>query len=136
MLCDYAQVADGKMTIVGGGWNELRSPMAPISVAALLHLPWQEKPREHHVVLELIDEDGRQVMDTGGSTPVRVEAGLAVEGGDKRPDRVGVPIPVPFACVFGPLGLEGGKRYVWRLFIDEETSEEWQASFLVSYEAQ
>lgn len=135
MLCDFAQVSEGKLTIVGGGWNELRRVDAPMSLAALLHLPWQERPRDHSIVIDLLDADGRAVVDQNSGSPVRVEANLSVAGGDRRADRVGVSVPVPFACMFAPLGLMNGNRYVWRLTIDGETSEEWQAAFLVDESA-
>lgn len=134
MLCDYAQVAEGKLTIVGGGWNEMHTIGSPTSVAVLLEMPWNATEREHSVLLELIDEDGHPVIDTASGTPVRVEAGLHIESGNQHPLGRGVPATVPFACMFGPLPVQPGKRYVWQLSIDGTGRPEWRASFLVSPE--
>jgi len=41
----------------------------------------------------------------------------------------GSPIDVALALNFGPLPLQPGSRYNWRLVIDGETSEDWVLPF-------
>ena len=38
---------------------------------------------------------------------------------------------VPLGINFGALPLPRGKRFAWRLFINEETTDSWTASFSV-----
>jgi hypothetical protein len=41
----------------------------------------------------------------------------------------GTPIDVALAVNLGPLPLEPGNRYTWRLTIDGETNEDWALGF-------
>ena len=42
----------------------------------------------------------------------------------------GTPIDSALAVTFGPLALEAGRRYQWRLSIDGKTDEDWGARVL------
>jgi hypothetical protein len=135
ILCDFAQVTDGKLTIVGGGWNEIHVLGHPFSVAALIEVPWSAQGRRHEVLLELLDEDGYPVMNDELGVPVRVEALLEINEGDTTPERMGVSVNVPFACMFPPLPLKAGRRYVWQLSVDGTSNTGWRAAFLVNRDA-
>ena len=39
MLADYAQGADGKLTIVGGGWSVTGPMPVPFAIAVLFQVP-------------------------------------------------------------------------------------------------
>ena len=41
MLADYAAAADGKLTIVGGGWTVTGPQPVPFAIAILVEVPWQ-----------------------------------------------------------------------------------------------
>jgi hypothetical protein len=58
-------------------------------------------------------------MEVGGDIMVERPANL----------REGSPIDVALAVNFGPLPLEGGKRFTWRLTIDGESHPDWVLSF-------
>ena len=62
MLADYAQIADGKLFISGGGWSTCGPGPTPCAVIAIFHVPWQETDEKVSFALRLIDEDGRGVM--------------------------------------------------------------------------
>ena len=42
MLADYAQLADGKLFISGGGWSTCGPGPIPCAVVTIFHVPWQE----------------------------------------------------------------------------------------------
>ena len=67
LLCDAAQVADGKLYILGGGWCMTGPDPVPSAVALKIDVDWHEAERSHHWELFLEDADGRPVMmDTPG----------------------------------------------------------------------
>jgi len=88
ILADAAQVADGKLYLMGGGWDRIAinalpaTQMAGIAVGVLV--PWSETNTPRTLTLAIEDEDGGEVLPKVG---VRVEvgrpAGLA-GGADQR----------------------------------------------------
>lgn len=129
LLADFAQVADGKLNIIGAGWSILGPMPVPTAIAAKLEIPWDQTNIKHNVVLELNDEDGHPVTFPGptGPQPVRVEVG--VEVGRPPGVRPGTPIDAPIAVNIGPLPLPPDRRFTWKLSIDGETHADWQVSF-------
>ena len=69
-------------------------------------------------------------------TPVRRGAryrSRSSSGVAGRPDGLtpGTPIPVPLAINFTALPVEPGRRYVWRLAIDDTSEPDWVLTFRV-----
>jgi hypothetical protein len=124
MLADAVQAAEGKLYILGGGWNV--SGQAPFGIAVLIEVPWTEANRGHRWQLHLETEDGEPVAVGGSIEPVTVGGDFEVG----RPAGVppGTPFNVPVAINSGPLPLEPG-RYTWRLMVDGESDEDWYLSF-------
>lgn len=122
MLADSAQVADGKLFILGGGWSITGPGAVPSAVAIKLNLDWSGAPQSHHWVLALEDEDGRPVMLPAeqGTAPVEVAGDVQVE---EPPLSMlpGTAMDVPIAIQFPPLPLDAGRRYTWRFYLDGET---------------
>jgi len=106
MLCDYAQVADGKLTIVGGGWSVTGPLPAPFALALLFEVPWDRANTRHRFRLDLVDQDGHVVFiptDEG-------EEPLAIEGEFEA-------------------GRPPGGRFEWRLSVNGESDENWRLPF-------
>jgi hypothetical protein len=62
LLCDRAQVAEGKLYVLGGGWNQAQAGMPfPVEVAVMVAVPWTATNEKHGFDLVLVDEDGQQV---------------------------------------------------------------------------
>src|SRR6266567_3613182 len=61
LLCDAAQVADGKLFVLGGGWSITGATMGPSAIALKLEVPWDQTNVAHHWELYLVDADGRPV---------------------------------------------------------------------------
>lgn len=120
LLADSAQVAEGKLYILGGGWSVTGPDPAPSAVAMKLEVGWHETNAEHHWELFLEDADGRPVLveTPEGVQPVEVRGELGIG----TPDGVleGTSIDVPMAINLGPLPLLPGSRYTWRLVVNGE----------------
>ena len=120
MLCDAAQVADGKLYILGGGWSMTGPDPVPSAVALKIEVDWNEADRAHHWELFLEDADGRPVLvqTQEGSQPVEVRGEFTVSQPPGLP--AGSPIDVALAVNMGPIPLPPGARYTWRITIDGE----------------
>ena len=129
LLCDSAQVADGKLYILGGGWSLIGPDPAPTAVALKIDVDWTEVERPHHWELFLVDEDGQPVRaeTQDGTQPIEVRGDFEVA----RPTEIaeGTPVSVALALNFGPLPLVAGGRFAWRLMIDGAAQDDWSLSF-------
>ncbi len=129
LLCDAAQVADGKLYVLGGGWSLIGPDPVPTAVALKIDVDWTEVERPHHWELYLLDADGQPVIaeTPDGSQPIEVRGDFEVAQPESVP--VGSPVDVALALNFGPLPLASGARYSWRLAIDGTYEESWALDF-------
>lgn len=130
LLCDAAQVAEGKLYLVGGGWSLIGPAPAPSAIAVLLEVPWTDANRRIPFSVELHDQDGPAVTQPtpdGQQQPVRVEAQFEVG----RPAGLaeGTPLVVPLAITIPPLALQPGRRFSWEFTIDGQHREDWHLAF-------
>lgn len=128
ILCDHAQVAEGKLYINGGGLV-LNTVGAPISIALLIGVPWDQANRQHRWTLSLVTADGQPVSV---ATPVgeqQVMIGSAFEIGRPPGIPAGTELPLPLAINFGPLPLAPASQFEWRLEIDGESADHWRLPF-------
>ncbi len=133
LLADFAQVSDGKLTVVGGGWSRTGPEPLPFAIALLVLVPWDQANRKHVMRLELVDSDGNQVMMVDGEqgeAPVVFFDDIEFEVGRPAGVKPGTPLDLPLAINSGPLALGPG-RYEWRLTIDGESDEDWRLAFSV-----
>ena len=76
ILADAAQVAEGKLYLMGGGWDRLAVNMLPatqmVGIAVAVVVPWAETNTPHTLTLTIDDEDGAAVLPP---VTVRVEVG-------------------------------------------------------------
>ncbi|HEX7094972.1 MAG TPA: hypothetical protein VF183_03755 [Acidimicrobiales bacterium] len=127
LLADSAQVAEGKLYVLGGGLTVVGPRPQPIAVALLISVPWDRANVTHQWVLELLDEDGHPVPSA--ERPVVVRGRF--EAGRPAGLRPGTALSVPLAINFPTLPLLPGRSYVWQLRIDDRTRAEWRAGFFV-----
>jgi hypothetical protein len=133
MLADYAVVADGKLTIVGGGWSIISPNPTPTALALLVKVPWDRTNEKHRVTVRLVDEDGRAFVPDGapeGFEGIRHE--WPVEVGRAPGLRPGTCIDCPLALNIGPLQFVPGKRYEWMVELNDQTNDEWNLPFTVA----
>ncbi|MHB1209268.1 MAG: DUF6941 family protein [Acidimicrobiales bacterium] len=121
LLADAAQVADGKLYILGGGWSVTGPEPVPSAVALKVSVDWHEFNEQHHWELFLEDADGQLVhFDTpDGLQSIEVRGDFTAGAPEGVP--VGTPVDVPIAVNFGPIPLVAGARYTWRMVVDGES---------------
>jgi hypothetical protein len=129
LLCDAAQVADGKLYILGGGWSLTGPAPAPSAIAVKIEIDWHEAVTSHHWELWLEDADGQPVSIETADGPQMVEIRGDFEVG--RPEGIpeGSPIDLPLAVNLGPIPLNPGGRYQWKLSIDGTQDTAWGLAF-------
>lgn len=129
MLADSAQVAEGKLYLLGGGWTEIGPQPCPFSIAGIIEVPWNLANQSHQFRLELIDLDGESVLvpTPDGEQPLFIEGGFEV--GRPPGTRAGTALPFLLAFNAGPVPLPPGSYFEWRLLIDGESSEDWRLAF-------
>jgi hypothetical protein len=139
MLADYAQVAEGKLTVVGGGWSLTGPEPVPFGIAILIQVPWDRANERHLMRLELVDADGRPVTvetdEDEEEQPIVFFDDLPFEVGRPPGLKPGTYLDFPVAINSAPLPLEPG-LYEWRLTIDDESDPDWRLPFTVRLEAE
>ena len=135
MLADYVQVAEGKLTIVGGGWSVTGPMPVPFGVAVLFQVPWDRANMQHRFRLELLDADGEPVLveTEEGEQPLVIEGEF--EAGRPPGLTPGTPLDVPFAINVPGAPVPPGGRYEWRLSVNGETTDDWRLAFSTRPEA-
>ena len=127
LLCDSAQVAEGKLYVLGGGWSVCGPGPFVHGLALKLDVPWNEANRRHKAVATLHDEDSRPVAI--GEPPREVRFESAFEVGRPPGHPPGTPLDLPLAINMGPLELPPGRGYFWSIRIED--TEIGRASFRV-----
>lgn len=131
MVADAAQVSDGKLHILGGGWQFIGPQPSPYAVAALVSVPWTETNRPHTLSIALYDSDGKPIkvgINPDGSDAQPLVMSAKFEVGRPPGFRQGTPLNIPFAFTVGPLPLNPG-RYVWAAKLDDLEREDWKLAF-------
>jgi hypothetical protein len=129
LLADSAQAVEGKLYILGGGWSIIGPTPTPMAIAMKIEVPWTEANIAHRLRLALFDEDGRPVLVPTPTGEQPFEIHIPFEVGRPPGLRTGTPLDLPLAINLAPLPLRPNSRYVWRCFINDQTSDEWQVSF-------
>ena len=129
MLADSAQAVGGKLYILGGGWTITGPGPAPSALAILVEVPWDQTNVRHPWRLELLDADGEavEVPTPLGKKPLVLDG--QIEVGRPAGVRPGTGLTVPIALNLGPLPLEAGEQYVWRLSINDRSDDNWRLPF-------
>lgn len=129
LLADYAQAAEGKLNVIGGGWNVTGPHPVPFAIALLFEIPWDRTNEKITFKLELVDSDGHAVtVDTPeGEQPLFI--GGEFEVGRPAGIKRGAPLHFPVALNMGPQPIPPGDRYEWRLTVNGESDEAWRLPF-------
>lgn len=129
MLCDAAQAVNGKLYILGGGWNLIGPDPAPSAIALHIDVPWDETNQRHNLRLALVTDDGRPVMvqTATGPRPTQIDAGFEV--GRPPGVRAGSSLPIVLAINIAALPLPPDSGFEWRCDIDDQTRDDWRLPF-------
>ncbi|MGH9104222.1 MAG: DUF6941 family protein [Acidimicrobiales bacterium] len=129
LLCDAAQVAEGKLYILGAGWSIIGPEPTASAIALKMAVEGGEIDGEHEWQLALLDEAGQGVVieTPEGPHPAEVQGEFRVRRPDGLPE--GSPVDVALAVNLGPLPLQTGQRFAWRLTVDGRTEAGWTLPF-------
>jgi hypothetical protein len=129
LLADAAQIADGKLYILGGGWSLSGPDPVPSAIAIKVEVEAHEFERAHHWELFLEDADGHLVefSTPEGVQTIEVRNDFTIPIPEGLP--AGTPVDVPIAVNFPPLPLPPNSRFTWRLVIDGESLDGSTVSF-------
>ncbi|TKV61895.1 hypothetical protein FDO65_10245 [Nakamurella flava] len=132
LLCDTVSVADGKLYVHGGGWDQLAPPngypmvVGRIGLALLVEIPYGRTNSNHTLTVELRDEDGvAQPLHPGpgpDDPPVsEVSAGFNIG----RPPYLvpGATQAIPLALQFDGLTIQQPGSYYFLISIDGQEVE-------------
>lgn len=114
LVADAADAVNGKLYLLGGGWDRLKVPQLPgppaipFHVAVGINVPWNSTNRKLRFAIDVLDADGGEVLQlAGGEFEVGRPPGL----------RAGTPqrfqLTVPAQPEFGAAG-----RYIVRCSVD------------------
>lgn len=98
LLADSAQAVNGKLYILGGGWDIIGSAPTPTAVALRIVVPWNESNMKHRWRLQLQDADGKGVK--AGEKPIEFNGKFEV--GRPPGHTPGTPIAFPLAINLAP----------------------------------
>jgi hypothetical protein len=117
IIADAAEVVNNKLYMMGGGWNQWRSPTYPapirVGIAVGLLVPWDQTNEKHPVRLSIVDADGNAIVpNIGAQVEVGRPPGITA-GSSQRAllaINAGFPVPKPgryeVCAVAGQDGME------------------------------
>lgn len=117
LLCDFAEVINGKLYIMGGAWTQV-TKVTPLTftLAAKIDVPYDRTNERLLVEARLVDPDGH-IVRVGG---MDVQMMATFEVGRPAGIKHGTPMPVPLAWKFVGLDLDFGS-YEFRISVENET---------------
>jgi uncharacterized protein DUF6941 len=116
LIADSAQVADGKLYVLGGGWERLTVQQVPVTrtveIATRIIVAWTETNRPLTFELQLVTEDGEALLNPAATPSVTVGRPVHLrEGSDQA---------VPLVLKVNGVALKQAGRYVFTLSYDGE----------------
>ena len=80
LLGDFAQASNGKLTVVGAGWNIWNTPKYPNALPFGLGIgflvPWQETNRKHKFTFKIAASEGDVLAEGGGDFEIGRKPGI------------------------------------------------------------
>ena len=120
MVADAVQVAQGKLFVLGGGWNTLMVRDFPakhpvMAVAVLVTVPWSWADRPITIELDLEDGDGHRLFPS----PIRQRLTVAKPAGMPQ----GSDIVVPRSFTISNLVFRQAGGYSFIVSVDGQVAE-------------
>lgn len=99
MLTDGAQVQNGKLYVLGGGWERLQfetyPQTIPVGIALGVRVPWGETNRRHTFRIRGLDADGKELFAGQGEFELGRPPGLPDGMSQIFQVALTMPLPVP-----------------------------------------
>jgi hypothetical protein len=118
LLADSAEVRDGLLFLLGGGWTEVGPPPQVFAIAGLIEVEWGETNTRHEIVITIEDDDGVPLLlpTQAGNQPFRLAIGFDV--GRPPGSAAGRSFNLAVAIPILPIPWQPGKNYVLKIAID------------------
>jgi len=129
LLADSAQIQNGKLYILGGGWTGIKPGNRSFAVVWLVSVPWNATNEKHSFELKLLDTDGKPFVVPSDKGPQEVKVGGEFEAGRPPGTAKGSSTLIPMSVNITSLPLPPQKRLYWKLFINGESKDEWELPF-------
>jgi hypothetical protein len=102
-------------------------------VAVFLEVPWDRLNHRVDVVIELLDEDDHiaDLQTPTGPLPARVEQQVIAGNVPGAPNGTPGTTTILLEFPLGSLQLPAGHRYRWRVTVEGERNDAWEAGFWV-----
>jgi hypothetical protein len=112
LLADSAEVREGLLFMLGGGWNECGPAPQPFAIVGVLVGEWEEANTTHTAEFAIDDEDGNPLMvpSLTGAQPFRLSTPF--EFGRPPGSPRGTTFNIPVAMQMPPIPWTPGRRYV------------------------
>ncbi len=80
LLGDFAQASNGKLTVIGAGWNIWNTPkypnVLPFGLGIGFLAPWQETNRKHRFTFRIAASEGDKLAEGGGEFEIGRKTGI------------------------------------------------------------
>lgn len=80
LLGDFAQASNGKLTVVGAGWNIWNTPkypnVLPFGLGIGFLVPWGETNRKHKFTFKIAASEGDTLAEGGGEFEIGRKTGI------------------------------------------------------------
>jgi hypothetical protein len=132
LLADAAQVVNGKLYILGGGWTLCGPEPTVMALAIKLEVLPDEAGRSHDWSIVLLDESGMPATlkaPDGSRSSVEIAGKferISSKASEFPPD---APLDASLAVNVGPIPLQPGRRFVWQFSIDGQARDDWRLAF-------
>lgn len=119
ILADSAEVREGLLFLLGGGWSEVGPGSQIFAIAGVLDVEWDETNSPHAAEFTIVEEDGAPLMvpTPTGEQPFKIVTNFEVgrPPGGPRGRSFSVPVAIPVL----PIPWTPGRRYVLVMRIDD-----------------
>lgn len=120
LLCDFAEVINGKLYIMGAGISHVMADQpVSLALAVMLSIPWQQTNRAQRLHVSLVDEDGKPLPGTEDE-PFAIDG--EIEIGRPPGAKHGVAFPAPIALRLPPMAFPTGS-YRFELHLNKNLVE-------------
>jgi hypothetical protein len=125
ILCDWAEVLNGKLYMMGAGWTRiLANSGMPVAIAVLWFIPWGQANQKHNIEITLWTEDGQPVKnDEGQQIGIKGQAEVGRPPGLKHGSWLESPIALKLPLSVPP----GGYRFELRINDSLEATASFEA---------
>jgi len=124
LLADSAEVREGLLFLLGGGWNLAGPAPQSFAITGLIEVEWDETNTRHSLEVTIEDEDGAPLLlpTPAGDVPFKIGPAPFEVGrppGIARGSSFNVPVAIPIVAI----PWVPGRRYIIKFSIDGDEKD-------------